>query len=242
MASKKRLLGETELKFAGSVSEERNKSFKLDILWSKENFGNRSQFTYETRSLFEIPFTCWFVWWTVLFLMIYSPDSCLLLKVPETSLMFQSALSLFTTHGQWFMFHFLNKSTFIAVKEKGKMKKACGALASTQNFSSVKPYNWRQRQKAEWKWVGEKRFFFFLQRPSSLHPWFPSVRFTEQWTHQKYDGTSCAIFTNREELCLHATEETGLWARKNDVLLMMFKKWLKWMNCRSEMTKNENPV
>lgn len=63
-----------KLRIAASVNEERDNSFRLDRLLSRQSSGNRSQLVYETGTLLEIPFSCWHLWWTVLFLMLHSED------------------------------------------------------------------------------------------------------------------------------------------------------------------------
>lgn len=71
---------------------------------------------------------------------------------------------------------FLNRRPFFFIpgKETVKMKKACGAPAHAQNFSAVKPNNWRQRQNESEGENKKGKKGLFLQRCSSLLLWIPS--------------------------------------------------------------------
>lgn len=86
--------------------------------------------------------------------------------------------------------------------------------------------------EAEWKWVGRKkrRKKGFISSKAFVIASVVSqcaLRFTEQWTDQKYWGTSRAIFTNGEELRMFACHRgnTTVGRQKiciaNDVLEMV---------------------
>lgn len=79
------------------------------------------------------------------------------------------------------------------------MKKACGAAPQTQSsFSAVKPNNWRQEAEGRMKVSGEKekkgKRGLFLQRRSSLPPWF---RFRVQNGPKGLRNISCNIHQRR---------------------------------------------
>lgn len=115
-----------KLIFAVSVNKDKNNSFKLDVLLSKENFGNRSQFTCETSCLFEILFTCCHVDINCPVSMMYSEDRLWIERMltVDPSLMFECSKSLYNS---WIMVSFstfwIEVPFFILVNETGKMKK-----------------------------------------------------------------------------------------------------------------------
>lgn len=98
----------------------------------------------------------------------------------DPSLMFGNASRPFFS--LWIMILFFTFSTeaifFIPVKERVKMKKACGAPEQTLELQRCQIQQLTSEAKGRMKLSGEEKNGkrgLFLQRHSSLLPWFPSV-------------------------------------------------------------------